>query len=198
MRLDLLRHGDTDRGGYLDGRTDLPMTEAGRTQISKNAENGRWPVVVSSPLVRARWFADVLSRDSSCRVLIDPNWAELDFGRWDGHLRADIEADAGERERLMAFYADPHKNSPPDGESWLDFESRVRHALESVYAAAAGQRALVITHAGPMRMALSIVLGLPLSALWSIRIGYATRVGVELGRHGNGDFWGELVEIVQS
>lgn len=197
MRLDLLRHGDTGRAGYLDGHTDHPLTPAGLSQMEKQTAAGVWPLVIASPLKRARQPAEVLASRVACPFIVDPDWAELDFGQWDGRRRVDIEADARDRDRLTAWYDDPEQQSPPDGERWSEFEVRVRNGLASAYAEAEGRRTLVITHAGPMRAALSIILGLSMRSLWAIRIGYATRVGLEIGRGGDGSFWGELVEIVQ-
>ncbi|MEQ1710178.1 MAG: histidine phosphatase family protein [Hyphomicrobium sp.] len=197
LRLDLLRHGDTGRAGYLDGRTDCPLTASGVLQMARQTAACRWPLVIASPLQRARSPAEAFAMRVQSRVVVDPDWAELDFGRWDGKLRRDIEADTGERDLLAAYYDDPESNSPPDGERWTDFEARVRSGLTHAFAQAAGQQTLVITHAGPMRLALSIVLGIPIRSLWAVRIGYATRVGLEVGRSDDGKFWGELVEIVQ-
>lgn len=197
MRLDLLRHGDTGRTGYLDGRTDHPLIEAGHLQMETQTAAGRWPLVIASPLQRARRPAEALAERASCRIIIDSDWAELDLGRWDGRRRADIEADVKDRDLLAAYYDDPRRHRPPEGECWGDFEVRVRRALVSAYDEAAGQRTLVITHAGPMRMALSILIGIPVSSLWAIRLGYGTCAGLDVGRSGDGNFWGELVEIVQ-
>jgi alpha-ribazole phosphatase len=197
MRLDLLRHGDTGRAGYLDGRTDSPLSNIGILQMERQTACGGWPLVIASPLRRARGPAEMLARVHACQLVIDPDWAELDFGQWDGRHRLDIEADAGDRSLLASYYDDPEGLVPPGGECWTAFEMRVRAALANAYVRAAGQPALVITHAGPMRMALATILGLPLRSLWAIRLGYATRVGLDVGRGDDGTFWGELVEIVQ-
>ncbi|MEQ1615384.1 MAG: histidine phosphatase family protein [Hyphomicrobiaceae bacterium] len=196
MRLDLVRHGDTGRSGYLDGRSDYPTTPSGMTQIDKQLERGGWQIVITSPLQRARRSAEAFAATTACSLTIDADWIELDFGRWEGRRRADIAADPLAREQLATFYDDPWRQSPPDGERWPDFEQRVRRGLARACDHATGRSTLVISHAGPMRMVLSIVLGIPLRSLWAIRLDYATRVGLEVGQSSDGEFWGELVELV--
>ncbi|NJR43628.1 MAG: hypothetical protein HC767_14245 [Akkermansiaceae bacterium] len=59
--------------------------------------------------------------------------------------------------------------------------------LSSRFAQAAGGEGL---KAHVARMALAVLLGLPLDRLWSIRIGYATRVRVEMGSDPAHGLWG--------
>lgn len=198
MRLDLLRHGDTGRAGYLDGRTDYPLSDVGLQQMAQQTASGGWSLIVASPLMRARAPAENLAGRLLCGIAIDPDWAELDFGRWEGRHRSDIEADASDRQLLRAYYDNPCAAHPPDGENWIDLTTRVHRAVQNTYDLSEGQRTLVITHAGPMRAALSLILGMPLGALWSIRLSYATRIGLEVGRSDDGNLWGELVEVVQA
>ena len=197
MRVDLLRHGDTGRAGYLDGSTDSPLSNVGILQMERQTARGGWPLVIASPLQRARRPAEMLARVQACQLVIDPNWAEIDFGQWDGRRRVDIEADRGDRSLLASYYDNPQRLTPPGGEHWAAFERRVRAALADAYVRSAGQPTLVITHAGPIRMALATILGLPLQSLWAVRLGYATRIELDVGREDDGTFWGELVEIVQ-
>ena len=50
MRLDLLRHGETELGGGLRGSLDDALTERGWAQMREAvAEAGPWDVLVSSP-----------------------------------------------------------------------------------------------------------------------------------------------------
>ncbi|MEQ1669860.1 MAG: histidine phosphatase family protein [Hyphomicrobium sp.] len=196
MRLDLLRHGDTGRAGYLDGRTDSPLLDAGYEQMHRQTLRGGWPVIIASPLQRARRPAEAIASRLGCELEIDADWSELDLGLWDGRQRADIEAVPEEAKRLAAYYRDPHVTTPPGGECWEDFAGRIHRAVSNTYLRGSDQT-LVVTHAGCIRMALSIILGLPMGMLWSVRIGYGTRIGLDLGQSSDGQFWGELIEIAQ-
>jgi alpha-ribazole phosphatase len=197
MRIDLLRHGTTGRDGYLDGRTDAHLSEIGWQQFKRQTQGGVWPLVVSSPLVRARSAAEDFARQCGCALRIDADWAELDFGRWDGRLRSKIASEPDGAALLDAFYHDPAAFTAPDGEGWIDLQQRVSRALDRLLATSERSAVLVVTHGGAMRAALALVLGWPLQSLWSLRINPGTRVTVEAGRTEDGVLWGEIVEVIQ-
>lgn len=196
MRIDLLRHGSTGRDGYLDGRTDPPITDDGWDQVGRQTESRMWRRVVSSPLARARAAAEDYARRTGCTLEIDGDWRELHFGRWDGRKRRDIAAEAGGADLLAAFYADPAV-AAPDGESWADLQARVARAVERVLTHSGAAPVLVVSHGGAIRAALSHLLGWPLPQLWSLRIQPGTRITLEAGRGADGAPWGEIVEIIQ-
>jgi alpha-ribazole phosphatase len=127
-------------------------------------------------------------------VQSDANWAEFDFGAWDG-----CRADALPADAVAAFHADPLRNPPPGGEDWEAFGRRIADALQALLVDAGESRAprLVVSHAGALRMALSQACGLPLAALWSLRIDYGTRLRLRLEAADDGHLWGELLELVQ-
>ncbi|CCE05306.1 putative Alpha-ribazole phosphatase (Anaerobic pathway of cobalamin biosynthesis, cobC) [Bradyrhizobium sp. STM 3843] len=197
MRIDLLRHGDTGRDGYLDGRTDPPLSQTGSQQFATQTKYRDWKLIVSSPLVRARSAAEKHSRRMATPLQIDPDWRELDFGRWDGRERREIATEPGDAALLEAFYADPAAFTAPEGESWTSLQHRVGRALDRLTANPELSPVLVVTHGGAIRAALSLVLGWPLRSLWSLRIKPATRITLEIGRGEDGALWGELVEIIQ-
>lgn len=196
MRIDLLRHGTTGRGGYLDGRTDPPLSELGWDQFRRQTQSRIWHSVVSSPLARARAAAEDYSRQTGSALDIDADWSELDFGRWDGRSRSGIAAEPGGEAALDAFHADPAVRAP-DGESWADLQARVARATDRMLAKSAPAPVLVVTHGGAMRAALSHLLGWPLRQLWSLRICPGTRITLEAGQGDDGVPWGEIVEIIQ-
>ncbi|MGJ4944894.1 histidine phosphatase family protein [Bradyrhizobium sp. HKCCYLS1011] len=197
MRIDLLRHGDTGRDGYLDGRTDPPLSQTGWQQFAAQTKDRDWKLIVSSPLARARSAAEDCSRRMAILLQIDPDWRELDFGRWDGRERCEIATEPGDAALLEAFYADPAAFTAPEGESWTSLRHRVRRALDRLTANPELSPVLVVTHGGAIRATLSLILGWPLQSLWSLRIKPATRITLEVGRGEDGALWGELVEITQ-
>jgi alpha-ribazole phosphatase len=197
MRIDLLRHGSAGREGILVGRTDPPLSEAGWQQFAKQTREGGWPLVVTSPLVRARLAAEDYARRSGCTLRIDDDWAELDFGQWDGRTRSEVAARPEDAALLDSFYADPASFTAPGGESWESLRVRVARALDRLLEAPTLAPVLVVTHGGAIRAALASLLGWPLDSLWSLRIDPATRIRLEAGRGADGALWGEIVEIIQ-
>ncbi|GLH79358.1 hypothetical protein SSBR45G_42670 [Bradyrhizobium sp. SSBR45G] len=196
MRLDLLRHGTTGRDGYLDGRTDPPLSEIGWEQVRRQTQSRIWRRVVSSPLARACAAAEDYARQTGGALEIDGDWRELDFGHWDGRSRSDIAAEPGGEALLDAFYADAAVSAPA-GESWADLQTRVARAVERVLTVPEPTPVLVMTHGGAMRAALSHLLGWPLRQLWSLRIHPGTRITLEAGLGGERGPWGEIVEVIQ-
>jgi len=197
MRIDLLRHGTTGRDGHLDGRTDPPLSDTGWQQFARQTKDGDWPLVVTSPLVRARLAAEDYARRSGSALRVDADWSELDFGEWDGRTCSEIAAESDDADLLNAFYANPTAFTAPGGERWLALQQRVSLALDRLLGVPDGAPVLVVTHGGAIRAALAELLGWPLKSLWSLRIDPATRIRLEAGRSADGKLWGEIVEIIQ-
>ena len=192
MILDLVRHADTGRRGHMDGRSDPPLV-AGATDAPCRRDAGiQWARIVSSPLRRAHATARALAAPLGLPVRPDPQWAALDFGDWDGR-----RGDALPSAAIAAFHADPLRNPPPAGEAWDVFGQRITSALHALLADADEHPVLVVSHGGPLRMALSQVCGLPLPSLWALRIDYGTRLRLRVERDDDGRTWGELLELAQ-
>ena len=198
MILDLVRHADTGRRGHMDGRSD-PALVVGATDAACRRHAGiGWSRVLASPLRRARDTALALAKPLGLPVETEPRWAEYDFGDWDGRRGAELPAAA-----VAAFHADPLRHPPPGAEPWDVFGERIAAALRALLAsAAAGASAedepvLVVSHGGPLRMALVQACGLPLAASWALRIDYGTRLRLRVETGDDGRPWGELLELAQ-
>lgn len=190
--VDFLRHGETEAGDALLGRTDPPLCSAGREAVTREIRARGWSAIVTSPLLRARETAAIAALHGGQTIEIDPAWREIDFGDWDGQPRQSLTGDA----RLAAFYASPDANPPPNGESMSEVRARVAAALERIAARGQGP-VLVVAHGGTIRMALAVLLDLPLERLWAIRIACLTRIRVGMGVDPAHGLWGEIVEITQ-
>jgi alpha-ribazole phosphatase len=182
---------------YLDGKTDHTLSAEGWAQFKCQTTHRSWPTIVTSPLRRAREAAEGLAGERNLALRIDDDWAELDLGVWDGRRKSELEAEPAIHAALAAFYRDPSTNPPPGGESWASFEIRIGRALSRLADPASPGPTLVVTHAGPMRVALYQVCGLPLDSLWALRIGFGTRIRLNFEVAANEQVWGEIVEINQ-
>lgn len=155
IALHLVRHGPTAAhgAGAPLGQRDDPVDDDARA---------RWPavrrallaleptLVVTSPLRRAREHA----ADLGLPLHVDPRLVEQGFGRWEGRPWSG-NADAA------TFLADPVDAVPPGGESFRACARRACEAMRALLAtAAAGDRLLVLAHAGPLRAILADRLGL--------------------------------------
>lgn len=75
-----IRHGQTDwnRDDKLQGSSDIPLNDVGRSQAHEAADvlrGGSWQVVVSSPLARARETAEIIAAELG--LDLGPAYAEL-------------------------------------------------------------------------------------------------------------------------
>jgi len=171
LRLDLLRHGETELGGGLRGSLDDALTATGWAQMRAAViEQGPWDRLVSSPLQRCARFAEALGAQLGLPVQLDKDLQELHFGTWEGQSAAALmETDA---EALGLFWADPYSFTPPDGERVVDFSARVLAAIERLSATCAGERVLLISHGGVMRLLLAHARGMPREQLLNVEVAH--------------------------
>jgi glucosyl-3-phosphoglycerate phosphatase len=149
-RLVLVRHGQStyNASGHLQGQTDTALSDAGRAEAEAlRPFLPRFEQVVTSDLVRASETAALLGYPDAAR---DPRWREIDLGDWAGRPIADFPDEHEGAWRGGPLHA-------PDGESWLQFVTRVGGAVDEL--AAAGGDWLVVCHGGTIRAALSHITG---------------------------------------
>ncbi|CRM95346.1 Alpha-ribazole phosphatase [Pseudomonas sp. 22 E 5] len=171
LRLDLLRHGETELGGGLRGSLDDALTANGWAQMRAAVmEQGPWDRLVSSPLQRCARFAEELGAQLKLPVTLEKDLQELHFGAWEGQSAAALmETDA---EGLGLFWADPYRFTPPEGEPVSAFSDRVLGAVARLHQAYAGERVLLISHGGVMRLLLARARGLPREQLLNVEVGH--------------------------
>ena len=154
MRVCLIRHGRTgwNEAGRIQGRTDIPLSAAGRAQVA------RWRLppgfagaaCVTSPLGRARETALLLGFAEPAE---DGRLVEMAWGSFEGRTLAELRDQAGMRELEAAgldFQA-------PSGESPRLVAERLAAFLQDL--AATDCDHVVITHKGVLRASLVLALG---------------------------------------
>jgi len=185
LRLELLRHGETELGGGFRGSLDDALTVTGWAQMrGALGDECRWSALVSSPLRRCAAFAEELAARHGLPLGFEPGLRELDFGQWEGISPAKLmETDA---EALGRFWNDPYAFPPPAGEAMGAFESRVFAALERLYQNHAGSSVLVVTHGGVMRLLGALASGLPTRRLLEVVVAHGECMALDVTREGDG------------
>lgn len=183
LRLDLLRHGETELGGGLRGSLDDALTEKGWAQMRVAVmAGGPWDRLISSPLQRCARFAAELGEQLNLPVQLENDLQELHFGAWEGQSAAALmETDA---EALGLFWADPYAFTPPQGEPVSEFAARVLGAVARLYQAYAGERVLLISHGGVMRLLLAQARGLPREQLLNVEVAHAALFALSVEANG--------------
>jgi broad specificity phosphatase PhoE len=150
-RLILIRHGETEGQSSVRffGSTDVDLSESGRAEMRRagNAlreqEIGLW--VASNQ--RRSWRGAAIASEGA-RLVLEADFREIHFGRWEGMTREEIQASDPVR------YEDWQKAAGefefPDGESREAFRARVGRGLARLLAAPVHTAAGVL-HKGVIR-----------------------------------------------
>jgi broad specificity phosphatase PhoE len=152
----LVRHGETAWNAQqrLQGSTDVPLSEDGQRAVKRLrlvVHALKPDTVVTSDLLRARTTAAILGFNAAH---IDRRWREANFGTWTGKLKEALEQASGGEYKAWR----EGQYTPPSAESWELLCSRVGAAIDSLCRKQGSH--LVITHAGPIRATLALLVGL--------------------------------------
>lgn len=153
MNIWLLRHGRTacNREGRYQGRTDVPLSPEGLTEL-RRAEIDP-PVVYVSPLRRTWQTAERLF--PGARQVIVQDLAEMDFGAFEGRNYVEMERDPDYR----AWVDGGCEGRCPGGESRAEFCERVCRAFSALVEEK--DSPLVIMAHGGVQMAVMERFALP-------------------------------------
>jgi phosphoserine phosphatase len=177
MNILLVRHGETawNREGRYQGRTDIPLSETGRHQVSALGERLRHiPITIAyaSPLSRAKNTAEAIlgGRTPVVPLWLDANLLEISHGEWEGQLASDVEI--SHAEMFGTWRSRPGRNSPagPNAETLGDVETRAWAVLDKICSELGeNDTALIAAHDAVNRVLICRILGLPLERVWSFR-----------------------------
>jgi alpha-ribazole phosphatase len=192
MDLILIRHPAVSVApGVCYGRSDVPLAGAPHAEATALAARlallpGARPAAIhTSPLARCALLADALGAVLGCVPVADARLQELFFGDWEMQ-----PWDALERAVFDAWALNLEHSRPHGGESVAMLGERVREWLDALEAAAGegpGHTALVVSHAGVIRVLAALALRLPVTAclMWPLALGSVCRVQ----RSGAGGPW---------
>lgn len=144
----LVRHGETDWNAArrIQGRTDIPLNDAGREQARQAAEllaRRSWDAVYASPLSRAHETASIIAQRVGVGDVTDVDeLVERDYG----------EAEGMSFEQIEALY--PEGVRAPGQETREQVASRVVPALLALAERHPGERLVVVSHGGAIRSVL--------------------------------------------
>jgi broad specificity phosphatase PhoE len=157
----LARHGETDwnREGRWQGHSDTSLNELGREQARQLADElaGEVDVVYSSDLSRARETAEIIGARLGLDVEVDSRLRERSFGSWEGLTHPEVEE--RDAEALARWHAGEGYGAL-DAEPHDAFAERMTGFLHDVLKRHPGERILVITHGGSMRVIHALAEGL--------------------------------------
>jgi len=168
-RLILIRHGETDYNAQhrYCGFSDPPLNNKGIIQskrlqvIFKDIEIDK---IYSSDLKRAYESASIIFKSN--QIEKTPEFREMNFGNFEGL----------KYEQLLQKYPQLYRewiNNPlevkiPHGESLKDLSKRVKEKIFFILHHYPGKTIAVVTHAGPIRIILTDILGFNFKSFWQV------------------------------
>lgn len=156
LKIDLLRHGETQFSHTLRGHLDDELTAKGWQQMQSTIEqvaNQPWDVIVSSSLKRCACFAEQLAEQKELPLVLSPDLKEMYFGDWEGVSTQQIYETSPEL--LANFWQKPSQYCPPGAETLIQFQMRVLKGFQDLLENMQKQNwqhALVVTHGGVIKL----------------------------------------------
>ena len=179
----LIRHAETPTTGkVLPGRAaGLGLSDKGIAQAEARAADiarkHQIAAIYSSPMERAQQTAAPIGVVTRRKVRIHEGLNECDFGLWTGR-------------RLKALYKLPAwrtvQRTPsnfrfPEGESFLEMQSRIAAALNELARAHRGKTVVAVSHADTIKAAVAHALGMHLDMFQRLAVSPASQTVIQLG-----------------
>ncbi|MEM8655925.1 MAG: histidine phosphatase family protein [Pseudomonadota bacterium] len=153
IRLALLRHGHTawNRAGRLQGRSDIPLDDIARAELSQLALPTDWrgADLVSSPLARAVETATLVAGRAP---RVEPSLIEMNWGRLEGQYGKALVQDPDSGFRHIEDWG--WQYCPPGGETPDALRSRLRPWLRAL-----SRDTVAVCHIGTMRVLMAMATG---------------------------------------
>jgi probable phosphoglycerate mutase len=162
----LIRHGENDfvKTGKLPGQSSgIHLNEKGLKQAQALGE-ALAPVpikaIYSSPLERALETAEPIATSHKLQIQQETGLMDANVGNWQGKSIKTLRLTNAWK---IVQHA-PSRFTFPEGESFVDLQTRIVHTLEAIVKKHKNPKDIVavIFHADPIKLAVSHFLGLPL------------------------------------
>ena len=174
MILLLTRHGETDYNvsGRYCGSTDIPLNAAGISQaheLARRIQGVAFDAVVSSPMLRARQTAEIVSASLKLRYVVYRQFAERNMGVYEGLTRDEA------RERYPGLWNRQCTRKPDDapdgGETLRQVCGRIDDGMAQLRRDFADKTVLLICHGFAARAVHRYCHGLSFEAMAGFVLG---------------------------
>jgi probable phosphomutase (TIGR03848 family) len=191
-RLLLIRHAVTDEtgkvlSGRLPGRPLNPLGVEMANQLAERLSMVKLAAVYASPLERTMETAAPLAANKGRQVVAEPGLIETDYGSWSGRNLRSLY-----RLRLwQVVVSSPSRIRFPGGESLLEMQQRMVATIEDLARRHRKQTIALVSHADPIKAAVSHYLGQPLDLFNRLDISPASVTILNLST-GRPPHWGTI------
>jgi len=167
MEIYLVRHTSPDiEKGICYGQSDLDLATTYPEEfntVKSKISDFKDCKVISSPLKRCA----LLAKQFSKHVTFDNRLKELNFGDWELKPWNDIP-----EQDMTPWMTDFVNVTTPNGESYIELASRVQSCFNDILVSETQQNIIIVSHAGPIRAFLAILLNVELKDSFNIKINY--------------------------
>lgn len=175
----LVRHGvteHTERRVFCgSGGKDPDLTDTGRDQAKRAGEwiraLGVVDAVVSSPLRRTQETAGIIASALGLEVGLEPGFAEVAFGDWEGHTFGEIHEKWPDD---LQRWLDSTAVAPPQGEAIDAARERVFEARDRLLAEHADRTVVLVSHVTPIKLLVADALGAPATSIYRMELAPAS------------------------
>jgi alpha-ribazole phosphatase len=180
VKILLVRHGfvGLQEERFL-GRTDLPLSEAGKKQAEQlryRLASEKLDAIYTSTLRRASSTAEIIASVHKAAVIPCDDLCECNFGEIEGMTFTEIEKSYPALARELR---DRKTGAFPSGETLEQLNERVKTFLKGLEKHKSEETVLVVAHGGPLRLIICNLLGLGLEHWVQMRVDHASLSIVE-------------------
>ena len=159
----LVRHGVTSTTGkVLPGRAPgLHLSDTGVAQaqaVAQRITSLKPAAIYASPLERTRETAAPIAAAMKKKLQLNKGLLECEFGEWTGKSLATLSRKAEWSQVQNA----PSTFRFPGGESFTEMQLRMWTTLEALAAKHRGKTVVAVSHADPIKAAVTYAQGVPL------------------------------------
>lgn len=170
----IVRHGHSESNLKEHLTHDIegyPLTLEGKKYLIKSATELRKikniKKLISSPVLRARQTAEIISDVTGLKVHIDDRLAERRMGKYNNKI---IPSSSKAAKRKPDWHINEILNSYPNGfESWESLTQRVESLLKEI---PKDRNVILVSHGDPIKAIIAYFLGLDEFGTWGIRVNH--------------------------
>jgi probable phosphomutase (TIGR03848 family) len=162
----LIRHGENEfvKTGKLPGHLPgIHLNERGHKQaqaLGEALKDVPIKAIYSSPLERAMETAEPIATSHQLEIVQEPGLRDANVGKWEGKSLKVLRL----TNAWKVVQHSPSRFHFPEGESFMDLQTRIVNALEEIVKKHNKPKDIVtvVFHADPIKLAVAHFLGLPL------------------------------------
>lgn len=157
-RLVFVRHGESEKNVLKIKSSSVdkwPLTENGKKHAKNIADRlngmGHFEIILSSPVLRARQTAEIISQKLGLPVVIEDLLKEYEPGRWNDIPREELErsySDWSEYKKIKVGTKEHYDFKLGGAESRADVVKRIKKFIKKICKEYQGQNLLLVSHGG--------------------------------------------------